>query len=344
MQCSSCRFENMPGVGTCGRCGSPLGLKSLAVDVHPPRAGGWTKRLRRWLPLRPVYYGARNASHVVVREGLSRIAGRPESLRVPLAVLARLIVPGWPHFYLGERDRGRMFLVGYLAFLLLSFLLYGSVPGAMFLGLAFSVHIVSCVSVLRVGGTFGPAYWGGVALVFVLLLVGVYLPAGWLVSQVVLTAQIQIDARPFERGDILLYSPLLDRHHDWHPGDVVVYDQRGGTYPLPGAQHGNIYVGPGARVDRILAGPGEAVAWEDGQLTVNGQPSPLRSLNPEMRIPKLSLKVPDGYYLILPTAGPGLPDQLAEQVLRDLVIVPAGAIRGRVLLCSYPLTRIRRFS
>ena len=32
-------FENMPGVQTCGRCGASLQLASLAIDVHPPRAG-----------------------------------------------------------------------------------------------------------------------------------------------------------------------------------------------------------------------------------------------------------------------------------------------------------------
>jgi len=339
-QCSSCRFENMPGVGVCGRCGSPLGLQTLAVDVHPPRAAPWSKRLRRWLPFRPVYYGARDAGRAVAREGWSQLAGRAEAPGPSLGVLARLIVPGWAHFHLGQRVHGRSFLGGYLAFLFLGLLLYGSVPGVMFLSLAFSVHVVSCVSILRLGGFYGRAYWGAVAFVFAFLLVAVYLPAGWLVSRAVLSAQIQIDAAPFKLGDVLLYSPFLDRNHDWRAGDVVVYDQRSGYY----RQRGNYYIPPGQRIDRILAEPGDTVVWQDGELTVNGQPSLLRPLNPATRLPKLSLKVPTGHYLILPTIVLAHPNDLPAQALHDLILVPAGSIQGRVLLRSYPLTRVRRFS
>ncbi len=173
-----------------------------------------------------------------------------------------------------------------------------------------------------------------------LLFVGIYLPAGWLVTRVVRSAQIQFDNPPFEAGDILLYSPLLDRGRDSRPGEVVVYYQRGGYY----RQGGNFLVPPGERIDRILAEAGDEVVWEEGQLTVNGQPSPLRPLNPTMQVPKLTLKVPAGYYLILPALRPNLPNGLPMQVLRDLILVPAGSIQGRIWLRSYPLTRVRRFS
>ena len=58
MQCLSCRFENMPGLTVCGRCGSVLDVRGAAIDVHPTRASAG-KRLHRWLPMRR-YYQARD--------------------------------------------------------------------------------------------------------------------------------------------------------------------------------------------------------------------------------------------------------------------------------------------
>jgi hypothetical protein len=180
--------------------------------------------------------------------------------------------------------------------------------------------------------------------VFVFLFLGVYLPAGWLVSWVATPARLQLDAGPFEAGDVVLYSPLLRRYYDPRPGDVVLYNhQGGGNYPLPPPRHGYIRIPPGQRIDRILAGPGDQIYCKDGRLTVNDQPSPLQPLNPEARLPNLTLTVPAGPYLILPSAGPAIPDGLPEHLWRELCLVSASAIEGRVLLRSYPLTRVRRF-
>src|SRR5690242_3378580 len=114
MQCASCRFENMPGVNECGRCGSPLGLKTLAVDVHPPRAGAWTKRLRRMFVFRSVLYEARDAGRRVARDSWFHNFRRIEVPGSHWGVLARLIVPGWAHFHLGDRIRGYTYLGAYL--------------------------------------------------------------------------------------------------------------------------------------------------------------------------------------------------------------------------------------
>lgn len=329
----------MPGVSVCGRCGSPLGLKTLAVDVHPPRAGAWAKRLRRWLPLGPVYYEARDAGRAVARESWASLSGRTDAPGPDSSILMRLLVPGWAHFYLGHPLQGRMFLGGYLAFLLMGFILFGSTPGVMALSVAFSVHVVSCVSILRLGGFYGRAYWGAIAFVFAFLLVAVYVPAGWLVNQSVRSIQFNHDALPFQAGDVLLHSPFLDRGRVWQPGDVVLYHQEGGYI----RQGGNFYVPPGPRIERILAEAGDEVVWERGQLTVNGQPSSLRPLSPAMHVPKLTMKVPTGYYLVMP-ALLNIPNNLPMQALREVMLVPAGSIQGRVLLRSYPLTRVRRFS
>ena len=53
MQCVSCRFENMPGVRACGRCGSPLELKPLACPgLAEARLGLGAHYLQRlWIEL-----------------------------------------------------------------------------------------------------------------------------------------------------------------------------------------------------------------------------------------------------------------------------------------------------
>jgi Signal peptidase, peptidase S26 len=344
MQCASCRFENMPGVGTCGRCGSPLGLKTLAVDVHPPRAGAWTKRLRRLFVFRSVVYEARDAGRRVARESWFHDLTRIEVPGTHLSVLARLIVPGWAHFHLDERIRGGIFLGAYLALLLLALVLYGTTVGSMLLGLAFSVHVASCLSILRLGGVVAWAYLGAVVLVFVLLLVGVYLPVGWLVTRVATPALVQVNGTPFEAGDVILYSPAVYALRAPRPGDVVLYHQEGGNYELAPPQHGYIRIDAGQRIDRILAGPGDQILWKDHLLTVNGAPSPWQPLNPGAILPDLELTVPAGHYLILPTAGPPLPAGLTERAWHSLAVVSTESIRGRAYLRSYPFSRIRRFS
>src|SRR5262245_20174802 len=134
MQCSSCRFENMPGLDACGRCGSNLRLATAVLDVEPPRATPWQKRLRRWLPWSSV-----NQLRYAVRDGKVYAASRLEEtgLWIPEpAILFRLLIPGWAHFFTGQRIRGGLFLGIYLVLLGLGILLWGTTAGGILLGLA----------------------------------------------------------------------------------------------------------------------------------------------------------------------------------------------------------------
>ncbi len=345
MQCTSCQFENMPGIEVCGRCGSPLGLRDLAIDVHPPRAGSWAKRLRRgWLPFRSSYYEIRDASRDFVRETRIGDAFHIELPRTPWGVLARGIIPGWPQFYLGQTWIGRVFLGSYLGLMFLALLLFGTTVGMFLAGLAFSVHVSSIASVLRQGGLRGLSYGVGVGMMFLVLGLAVYAPAGWLLSRAVSPAELRHEAGPFEDGDVILYSPSYYWFHDPRPGDVVLYDQSGGNFQLSGNQHGNIRVDRGQRIDRILAGPGDQVRWENGQLTINGQPAAFEPLGSIMDVPPFVLNVPQENYLILPSTGWGRPVELSATDWLRLSVVPRSSIHGRAFLRSYPLTRIQRIS
>lgn len=203
MQCASCQFENMPGIEACGRCGSPLGLRTLAIDVHPPRAGHRAKQWRRrWSPFQSLYYKAREAGRTRWLDNLE--AGVFHDL--PIGILIRAIVPGWAHIHRGRRTRGLLFLFLWLGSLALSLLFiyvalntvpisrygggvtlrtFGNMRGGlslcgMFLGLAFSVHFASCLSLARLQGmetgeffhTIGK--WLIVALAVLYPLIGVF--------------------------------------------------------------------------------------------------------------------------------------------------------------------------
>jgi type IV secretory pathway protease TraF len=340
MQCISCQFENMPGVRACGRCGSPLEVQAVAVDVHPPRAPRWSKPLRRWLPLGPLYYQARDAGGPLLR---SVEDARNRIPPTPLGVIARLIVPGWAAYHLGQRASGCGFFLLYLGLLLCGLVLYGTWLGGILVGLAFGVHVSASLSVLRLSGTGSPAFWGAVLIIMALLAGVVYLPAGWLLSRAVASAMVQVDGTPFAEGDVILYSPAAYAFHPPRPGDVVLYQRPGGNFRLE-EQHANLVLQGGPRIDRILAGPGDQVRWQLGRLEVNGQPAPWQPLVGGRYVPDLDLTVPQGCFLIFPSSGPPLPAGLPRQVWLTLAIVPARSIEGRVWLRSFPWTRLQRFS
>src|ERR1700676_2660651 len=114
MQCFNCRFENMPGIIVCGRCGTSLQVGTAVIDVNPPRARPWKKRLRRFLPMNQAAIKVRDASSAATRH--VKAATQDVGMPVPPArLLWRLLVPGLAHFHLGQRHRGWAFLGAYLA-------------------------------------------------------------------------------------------------------------------------------------------------------------------------------------------------------------------------------------
>jgi signal peptidase I len=339
MQCSSCQFQNMPGIRTCGRCGSPLGINDLPIDVHPPRAGAWQKRMRGWLP-----GGVLRPQHLLPR---LRDAG----------LLLRLVVPGWAHFYQADRERGWLFLAPYLVLLLLALVLLGTILGTICLALAFGVHAAACVSALRLGGVELRQTLRHTAWIVVVLVLLVYLPAGWLLSLFARPAMVGVDSPPFQAGDVVLNSEAPYWFRSPRPGDVVLYHQRASSASFDTAlQHGTVRVGQGERIDRILAGPGDEVAFASSGLAVNGEPCRWQPLNPERwprplvqtvpGRPPLTETVPSGYYFLLPTTGEPIPDNvpadLWPKLMRQLTLIPAEDIRGRAYLRSYPPQRLKR--
>ena len=80
---------------------------------------------------------------------------------------------------------------------------------------------------------------------------------------------------------MVLVNPSAYRSSDPQPGDVVHYGLAPQDIPMAGfGGHGAIYRLQGDRIDRILARGGDKVTCSQGELLVNGQPSPWLPLNP----------------------------------------------------------------
>jgi hypothetical protein len=347
MQCGNCHFENMPGSDACGRCGGSLRLAAAAVDVHPPRAGRWAKRWR-WRPWIARHWYA-------FRHALPHFAGGPHWDVFPeapqLAVLLRMIVPGWPQRYLGRLLRGRIFFWGYLAALLLGLLFIGTSFGSLLLGLALSLHACSVLDMVlnEPGATLRSLAIRAAACLLVLVCV-VYLPAGHLLGWVATPQRLLLDSPPFAAGDVVLYSPLAYRIDTPRPGDVVICDVPMTQIAIPNLGRAGVIQAGGLRIERLLAGPGATVEWASGRLLVNGRPAESLPLSLQSMPEKFVLQVPEGRYLIVPAPLElgdtvfvhGAPIRAAQDgfVYRQPVLVARGAILGRVYLHTQPLWRL----
>ncbi|MBI3409524.1 MAG: hypothetical protein HY040_14380 [Planctomycetes bacterium] len=331
MQCPSCRFENMPGLDACGRCGSNLKLATAVLDVEPPRATAWQKRLRRWLP----WYSA-NRFRYAARDGRAAAADLLDEAGFPLpepSILLRFLVPGWAHFFCGQKARGRLFLGAFLGLFGGGILCWGSGLGNFLLGLAVSVHASSVIDILfrRPAGIVSRLVAG--FAVMLVLGVAIYFPAGWLATRVAMPVTVQINTPVFKAGEVLLVNTWATPK----PGSLVLCS--------PPRTVGGVYIQAGQFIDRVLAGPGDRVLWENGQLFVNGQPSALSPVNPRLTPRRLEIpQVPADHFFIIPTNvevrgnwneqnNPLEPAWLAISLFR------ADRIDGTVYFRTEPLTR-----
>ena len=330
MQCSSCQFENMPGTEICGRCGTSMRLGTAMIDVHPPRAAGWKKRLRRALPVSRAFYAVDNGLQRVT--SLSLIA---RATWLPgVADFFRLAIPGWPQQHYGRRLLAWLLLGTYLSLLLGAFLSIGSAWSGVLVGLAFAVHSAGVFH-----ATSGDVMNGGTAarilrsaLVSITLAALIYVPVAVGLSRLANPITMEVAAPPLASGDVLLVQDV------WTPqvGHVVEYDLA--PLHVQTAPHAYAYIG-GRRIDRILAGGGSHVLWDHGQLYVNGAQSLLLPLNPAAAPTRLEVTVPPNCFLIMPTAIPQVGPQLPADAWQTVSVVPAGSIRGTVYFRQRPFSR-----
>ena len=346
MQCSSCGFECIPGSENCGRCGSSLRVGTLVMDVQPPRAGKFSKRLRRVLPARRAMYvlrdGFDNSPIVKGAAAIRRSSAELYGDRPAWGLVWRLIVPGWSHFHAGQRIRGHVYLWSFVALLLPGLLLMGTTWGSVLLGLAFSVHASAAFDVFNQTAVRPSLREMMARSILITMALGLclYLPVRWAISRAVDVRTIELTAHPLAAGDVVVVNRLIHPMGWPAPGDVVLYRIPELRTPMIRGPRGNaIYEFRGERVDRVLATSGDRVSWAGGVLTVNGKPSPVRPLNPAAAPALPSLTVPEGAVLIIPSTTPNVTIAADAGYLQALSFVPREDVLGTVVLRKQPLSR-----
>jgi signal peptidase I len=344
MQCPSCRFENMPGLGSCGRCGTSLTLGTATIDVHPPRASRGARRVRRVVPTH-LFYRARDAAAGARRAVAGSIL---EDSRIPLpepGIFPRLIVPGWAHIHSGLRIRGWFFLGAYLPLLVFGLARWGTFFGSVALGLAFSVHASSVMDILMRQGTVRfPKMMAMAAMVSLVLAVLIYVPAGQMLMRVAAPIVYEHDATPFRRLDVVLINRWAFAMSSPRRGDVVQFRPTNLIRRGPAIQtalHMRLLYEEDELIDRIVGLPGDRVVWEAGKLIVNGTPVSWAPLLPE-RLPRhLDIAVPPDRYLILPTtSASALQVGGSDSFWKGSGLIPKGDILGGAFLRIGPITRL----
>jgi type IV secretory pathway protease TraF len=338
MQCFNCRFENMPGIAVCGRCGTSLHVATAVIDVNPPRARSWRKQLRRMLPVNRAAIKVRDASATATRQFSSALqdVGMPVP---PARILWRLVVPRLAHFRVGQHYRGLAFLGAYLILLGLAVLFWGTNTGSIYLGLAFSVHASSALDVLfqYPGHIRSRVVIAGV--VMAALGLGFYIPATRGLNVIAEPITITATMSPFAEGDVVLTNRWAYRGSSPQPGDVVLVELVGS---VAGDGHGTpgLLIREGQFIDRILAGPGSEVAIESGRLSINGEACALEPLAKPKMPALLKFTLAADQYLILPSTLAVMNERLATPAhWKALCKVPRERILGRVYLRHQPLSR-----
>ncbi len=227
--------------------GQALAALLLCFHPHPLSPGQLDERPgRRW-----------------ASKGADAVANQLTSLkndRIPLRVILRMVIPGWPQFFLSRRLQGRIFLGGFLICLPLGLFFAGTALGGLLLGLVLSFHAASIIDIVIFFARERDS-----RLVYSLacmILVGavIYFPSIWLITRVAVPQQFMLDAAPFLAGDVIIYNPSAYRRTAPQIGDVVMYRLPYARFDMPGrGGHGHaIYNFTGQLIaGRVLAGRGK---------------------------------------------------------------------------------------
>ena len=332
----------MPGSKQCARCGASLALASSEIDVHPPRANPLVRRL-------PYWWSLWRGTHVVrnwLADGFRAVAGSAQPTHIDTATLFRSLLPGWPQWHRGDRERASLFAAAFLFFLGTGILFTGRVLGSFLLGFAFSVHVASIADALVVHYASWRDRVGFTLLTSLAIFFVAYFPAGWAISRVATPFQINGPLPPFLAGDVLWYN----RSSRPEVGDWVLYElPRFTINGRTAGGHAARFRIEGQRINRVVAKAGNSFEWDGKQLLVDGKPS---RWQPEAhgRIHGLGhhqgghQQVPSGRWLILPNhllpAGANPPGGYWRRV----ALIPDAQVHGKVFFQSLPLRKMRPLS
>lgn len=299
MQCTSCRFENMPQMTQCARCGAALAGDD-AVAVTPPRAGNWEKRFRLATLIRFVnnqFESLGRFGRLLRLDGVAAVTFRTCNIRTA-SLFWRAAIPGLPQLYLGRNQHARIFFFGYVAALLVTILTLGTTLSSIAIGLVVSFHLMS---IIDVAWTTCDDRSDRLALLSVMVIGACllfYLPTSAIVWNRLGVQSVVGNIGPLRGGDSLLFRRSFATFTP-QVGELVLYNAPLYRYNTAGA----INMFGGATFERVIAVAGQEVAWRGGKLFVDGVISEARPLgNPTGTVPDIQFTVPDGCCYIAPMA------------------------------------------
>ena len=338
MRCARCEFENIPGQARCLRCGSILEAGSAVIDIYPPRMPAWRKPLRavqRWVRSQRLL----SKMPATVQRGFDWVVSDS------LVGLLLSVVPGLPHL-LQKRFREVQWLV-LLWFVLLcaSIFFYGSVVGAMLIGLTLAVHAWLAVRYGLVEEIRGFTERVALVLIVIIFLALVY----WAVPRIVIRGfggghtSLTIPALNVSRGDYFLVRRVRRAEEPLPRGTLVRIEPPG----IRNARRDYRLNQGRTMVGQIIGLPGETVRVERHTCVIGEQRlEPARCPVPRWLQDHLSrlaagIRVPARSYFVSTDYAVAVHGQAAvnEQVISSVCLVPTSDLRGRAFMRWWPLSK-----
>jgi len=235
--------------------------------------------------------------------------------RVPFDSPARLrvLVPGWPQFFWGQRERGWVLLGSFLVAVGVGLLTWGTWEGWSFLGFAFLTHVTSLTDAIRQGSF--PVYPRRTAWLMISGSLGVllYLPT---LSALFITACPGFSPDRAGSGYLVNYWA----YHDAQP-------RRGHWVWLRTPAQGQNHPA------RVVAVAGQEVEWTGNQWRVDGQTPHLDSPHRMASWPlACHFKIPDHQFLVEPEE-----DGTTPPATGPLFLIAQDQIMGRAWARYYPV-------
>jgi hypothetical protein len=323
----------MPGSQQCARCGASLALANSDMNVHPPRAGSLVQRVPHWWAL----WRGSHAIRDWISSGLKRVAGEAQPTHFDMATLFRCLLPGWPQWHRGSRERASLLTACFLFFLGTGLLFTGRVLGSFLLGITFSIHVASTADALVVHYASWRDRVGFTLLASLAIFFVVYFPTAWVITRFATPFQVSGPMRPFTVGDVLWCNRWNQAEvDDWVLYEVPSFSVNGRTERGQAAQ----FRIEGQRINCIVAKSGDSVDWDGNQLSVNGKPSRWQ-LNKSGPLPRtMSWVIPKDLWLIIPNnlLPPGI--HLSQSNWRRAAQIPSSQVQGKVFFQSLPLNKM----
>ncbi len=338
MRCERCKFENIPGQDTCIKCGSALLIKSVALDIHPPRMSKWKK------PFRNILRSMRKGRIVPP----IKVKAKPDSpswlkklFSDELVGLVLCIVPGLAHVVHKRFKEIRWYFAAWLVLLVSGLFFYGTPAGFICIGLAVGVHagITVQYGLLRRLSNLREKTVMVLLVVIALGLLYRFSPHVLFPSLASGYSSLTIPYYNVVAGDFLLARSNPDPNILLPRGSLVL------VHPVTVGAHRRVGIGAQNQdtvIGEIVGLPGETIQIVKSVFVVNGQ-----ELNTEqypvpswLRNGNFSGTVPDNCYFVstrynVVVHGTALTDAHIGQVC----FIPTRDIEARAFLRWWPLAR-----